>query len=186
MLLDQARGGDDDALSEVWTLVYNQLQIVARNLLRGDALENQLNATELIGEIYIRGQYDKDIPRNRQEYFGRAFRHMSQELIDRARETECCQTRWRVDKRPLEIVEGEFSSIQHFDAQQDAAAAVAMKAWQDLDKIFPEEATVAYFRMVLGLSNKDTAKVLERTPKQAEHQWYFARAKLREALEKAF
>ena len=61
-----------------------------------------------------------------------------------------------------------------------------MKAWQDLDKIFPEEATVAYFRMVLGLSNKDTAKVLERTPKQTEHQWYFARAKLREALEKAF
>ena len=84
-LLDDARDGDKDALEAVWAEAYDELRIVANNLMRGNALATQLGATELIGEIWLRANSDQELPTDRQQFFGRAFRHMSQVLIDRAR-----------------------------------------------------------------------------------------------------
>ena len=44
-------------------------------------------------------------------------------------------------------------------------------------------ANVAFFRLVLGMTNEETTLKLDRTPKQAEQQWHFASTELRDALE---
>ena len=53
-----------------------------------------------------------------------------------------------------------------------------------MDTTYPNEAAVAFCRLVLGLGSVATATLLERTPKQAKNQWYFARAQLRTALDR--
>ena len=48
-LLDDARHGDEDALARAWSILYDELRAVAQNLIKGDGLERQVDATELIG-----------------------------------------------------------------------------------------------------------------------------------------
>lgn len=184
-LLDDARDGDQDALEAVWTEVYDELRIVANNLMRGNALATQLGATELIGEMWLRTKPDQELPTDRQQFFGRAIRLMSQVLIDRARRRNAAKRGGGWAKRPLDVIEGELSSVAGLGKEQGEAAVVIMEACQTLNQTFPEEATVAFCRLVLGLTNDQTAKTLERSPKTVEKQWYFARAKLRVALDKA-
>ena len=181
-LLDEARNGDENALPRAWAILYDELRAVAQNLIRGDGLERQIDATELIGEIWLKGQGDTTPPRDRRQFFTRAFRHMSQELIDRARREKAAKRGGGWTRRPLDVVTGELGSIDRLDSEQREAAAHLMEAWQELDRTFPEEATVAFCRLVLGLGNDATATLLEVTPKQAENQWYLGRARLRTAL----
>ena len=166
-------------------VLYEELRAVAQNLMRGDALERQIDRTELIGEIWLKGQSDKELPRDRKQFFGRAFRHMARELIDRARARDAAKRGGGWTKRPLDVVAGELSSIDRLDAEQKEATVLLMESWQGLNEVFPDEATVAFCRLVLGLTNDETARTLDRPPKTAENQWYFARAKLRDALEEA-
>ena len=184
-LLDDARGGDQDALTQAWSILYDELRAVAQNLIKGDGLERQIDATELIGEIWIKGQSDPEPPKDRRQFFTRAFRHMSQTLIDRARGEKAAKRGGGWTKRPLDVVTGELGSIDRLDTEQREAAGLLMEAWQALEVDFPEEATVAFCRLVLGLGNAETAKLLECPPKQAENRWYFVRAKLRSSLNKA-
>ena len=183
-LLDEAREGDGAALDRAWGILYQELRAVAQNLITGDGLQKQIDATELIGAIWIKGRTDPTPPKDRRQFFTRAFRHMSQELIDRARRERAAKRGGGWTRRPLDVVTGELGSLDRLDAEQREAAGLLMEAWQTLDQTFPEEATVAFCRLVLGLGNDATATLLERTPKQAENQWYFARAQLRTALDR--
>ena len=184
-LLDDARHGDEDALARAWSILYDELRAVAQNLIKGDGLERQVDATELIGEIWLKGQGDTTPPRDRRQFFTRAFRHMSQELIDRARRDKAAKRGGGWRRRPLDVVTGELGSLDRLGSEQREAAALLMEAWQALDDTFPEEATVAFCRLVLGLGNDATATLLEVTPKKAENQWYLGRARLRTALTRA-
>ena len=148
--------------------------MVAKRLISGDGLARQVDATELVGEVWLKGRSDTDPPRDRQQFFARAFRHMSQELIDRARREQTAKRGGGWTRRPLKVVTGELGALDRLDAEQREAAKVVMEAWEALEATFPEEATVAFCRLVLGLGNDLTAELLERTPKEAEHQWYFA------------
>ena len=185
LLLDHARAGDGEALTRAWSILYKELRAVAQNLIKGDGLQNQIDATELIGEIWIKGQKDPTPPRDRHQFFTRAFRHMSQELIDRARREKAAKRGGGWTKRPLDVVTGELGSLDTLDAEQREAATIVMEAWQEMDKTYPEEAAVAFCRLVLGLGNDSTAVLLERTPQQTKSDWYFARARLRAAVSNA-
>lgn len=181
-LLEKARDGDEDALDQAWTLLYNELRVLAHNLMRGDALEKQVDATELLGEIWLRGHKEQELPKDRTQFFGRAFRHMAQELIDYARKRNAAKRGGGWKKRPLGVVAGELSSIQDFDDEKKAAAAALMEHWGELNERFPVAGNVSFCRLVLDLSNDDTARTLDLEPASAKREWYFARAKLREAL----
>ena len=183
LLLDQARSGDDAALSRAWSILYEELRKVAHNLIRGERIEHQMDATELIGEIWIRGNYDKTPPSDRNQFFNRAFRHMAQELIAQYRKKNTAKRGAGWSKRPLDIITGELCSLHNLDPERKEAAALVMESWEELNQSLPSEGGVAFCRLVLGLSNDATAKVQGLTPKQAESHWYVARARLRRALD---
>lgn len=181
--MDEARAGDGDALSRAWTILYNQLRVVAHNIIKNEQFQHQMDATELVGEIWMRGSYDTNLAVDREQFFGRVFRHMSQELIDRARKRNTAKRGGNWSRRPLDAVSGELSSINRHDVNQQDAAAMLMAAWQNPEEQHSLDADVAFFRLVLGMTNEETAMALDRTHKQAEQQWCSARAKLRDALE---
>ena len=182
-LLDQARDGDEQAMDRAWGILYQELRNVAHNLIRGDRLERHIDATELIGELWLRERNDSKLPQDRQQFFGRAFRNMSRELIDRSRAMNSLKRGGGWKKRPLSLVDGALSSLDSLDSEQKASAALVMEAWSDLDEKLPEHGTVSFCRLVLGLSNGDTAKALGRSADEVQKQWYYARVKLRQALE---
>ena len=182
-LLDQARDGDEQAMDRAWGILYQELRNVAHNLIRGDRLERHIDATELIGELWLRERNDTELPQDRQQFFGRAFRNMSRELIDRARSLNSLKRGGGWTKHPLALVDGALSSLDSLDSEQKASAALVMEAWSDLDAKLPEHGTVSFCRLVLGLSNGDTAKALGRSADEVQKQWYYARVKLRQALE---
>ena len=184
-LLDEAREGDGAALDRAWGILYQELRAVAQNLIKGDRLQKQIDATELIGEIWIKGRTDPTPPKDRRQFFARAFRHMSQELIDRARREHAAKRGGGWTRRPLEVVTGELASLDRLAPEQREAAGLAMDAWQSFETKFPDEATVGFCRLGLGLGNTATAKLLECTPKEAERRWYLVRAHLRVALDRA-
>ena len=182
-LLDEARDGDGAALDRAWGILYQELRAVAQNLITGDGLQKQIDATELIGELWLRERNDTELPQDRQQFFGRAFRNMSRELIDRARSLNSLKRGGGWTKHPLALVDGALSSLDSLDSEQKASAALVMEAWSDLDAKLPEHGTVSFCRLVLGLSNGDTAKALGRSADEVQKQWYYARVKLRQALE---
>ena len=110
---------------------------------------------------------------------------MSQELIDRARRDKAAKRGGGWTRRPLDVVTGELGSLDRLDEEQREAATIVMETWQEMDKTHPDEASIAFCRLVLGLSNEATAILVERPPKQTENHWYYARARIRTALEEA-
>ena len=182
-LLNDARDGDYQALEEVWTRNYDALRTIAGNLLRGDGLEHQVSATELVHEGWSKSLNDKELPRNSGEFFGRTFRQMSQKLIDLAREQNAAKRGGGWTRRPFTVVEGELCRFETLHPEQKESVNLIMEAWQKLDEDFHQEATVAFCRLFLGLGNDQTASLLELTPKQASTAWRLAASRLRIILD---
>ena len=182
-LLKQARDGDDDALTEVWQRLYEELRRVAHHLMQGESMRNQIDATELIAEIWLRGRSDSELPENRREFFSRAFKHMAQEVVDQARRRNTLKRGSNWSRCPLEIVPGELSELSTSNLERQNAAAEIMLHWHELHEEHPLAGDVAFCRLVLGLRNDETACALELDPERAKGQWRFAKAKLRSALE---
>lgn len=182
-LLGRGRDGDEDALSEAWSLLYEELRRIAHNLLRGDGLERQVDATELIGSIWIRDQANADLPRDRAQFFGRAFRNMSRELVERARHRDRKKRGGDWIRQPLLVAEGSLSTIQELGESSRDEAGRLMACWTTLQEELPVTGEVAFFRMVLGLTNDQVATLLDLTPVRARKEWEYARARLKIALE---
>lgn len=175
VLLERAREGEHDALAEAWTILYGQLRKVAYNLMRGESLASQVDATELISELWIKSQTDADIPKDRKQFFGRACRHMARELVGHARKRDAQKRGGSWSKKNFEITVGELRLVDQFSATDREEAARLMAYWEQLYEELPETATVAFFRLALDLTNSATAKALAIEPKQASRDWILAK-----------
>ncbi|MDG2031785.1 MAG: ECF-type sigma factor [Phycisphaerales bacterium] len=178
-LLGQGRAGDCDALSEAWSLLYQELRRIAHNVLRGDGLERQVDATELIGSIWIREQSARDIPVDRQQFFGRAFRNMSRELVERARHRDRRKRGGGWVRQPIEVAEGSLSTLHGMGESSRDEAGRLMVFWGDLHEELPITGDIAFCRMVLGLTNEQTARLLDLPAEKAQKEWLYARARLK-------
>ena len=181
-LLDQGRDGNDEALAEAWTCLYQELRRVAHNMLRGDALKQHIDATELIGSIWIREQRDDAIPTDRKQFFGRAFRNMARELVERARQRDAAKRGGDWKRHPLEVAEGSLRTLDGWDASKREEAGQLMVHWTELHESFSTAGDVAFCRMVLNLTNAQTASLLELPTKHAQKEWEYARARLKMAM----
>ena len=183
-LLREAQDGNTDALGMVWAHCYEDLRLMAHKMIQGDALGRQIDATELVGEIWMRGQNDHDLPRDRNEWFGRRFRQMSQHLIylSRLRDASKRGGGWR--QRSLEVVVGELAQIKDFDEDRRAEASELMEHWQELHQKDPTSGNIAFCRLVLGMSNAHTAETLGLDPMKTKQGWDYTKTRLRRAMTK--
>src|SRR4030088_1255970 len=85
-LVDGARKGDEQALSALTPIVYEELRRLAARYMRRERPGQTLQATALVHDVYIRLLQDSQLSwQNRAHFFGIAARSMRQILIERVR-----------------------------------------------------------------------------------------------------
>lgn len=167
----------------MWTMVYEDLRIMAGNSLRGESAENGLEPTEVVHEVFLR--IARNAPAswdNRRHFFGAAIRAMEQFLIDRSRGRNALKRGGGKTPISLSILAGELAD---YDRATQIASRGLLGAIDDLFRIDANAAEIARFRWFMGLTNEQTASILEIPVSRVRRDWTFAKAFLQRRLAEA-
>jgi len=175
-LVDSARQGDEQALSELTPIVYDELRRLAARYLRRERPGQTLQATALVHDVYLRLLQDSQLSwQNRAHFFGIAARSMRQILIERARARHAAKrggSRIRVTLDPgLIAAESKAFDLEALD-----------EALTRLGKLDPALARVVEVRFFGGLSIEETAEALDISPATVKRRWTTAKAWLAREL----
>jgi RNA polymerase sigma factor (TIGR02999 family) len=175
-LVESARRGDEQALSALMPLVYDELRRLAASYMRRERPGQTLQATALVHDAYIRLMQDSKLSwQNRSHFFGIAARSMRQILVERARAR-------RAAKR------GGSRIRVTLDAGLLASAAPAIdlealdEALTRLEALDAELAQVVEVRFFGGLSIEEAAETLDVSPATVKRRWTVAKAWLAREL----
>ncbi len=175
-LVERARHGDEQALSALVPLVYDELRKLAAAHLRRER-PGTLQATALVNEVYLRLLQDSELSwQNRAHFFGIAARSMRQILVERARARGAVkrgggQLRVTLDAALVPAPEATFD----MEALDDALTR--------LGALDPDLARLVEVRFFGGLSIEEAAESLGVSPATVKRRWSLARAWLRRELE---
>jgi RNA polymerase sigma factor (TIGR02999 family) len=166
ILLRQWREGSREAENQLFTLVMPNLRRLAHYLMLRERKGHPLQATELVGEIYLRmvGARDRDW-QNRKHFFAIAARAMRRYLIDQAR------------GRPS----AEFVALQGFEnilpgdsAKVDVAITVD-RLLDELAETKPEWSMLVEMKFFLGLTDDEAAEAMGVKLRTMQRTWSDAR-----------
>ena len=165
-LCERIAEGDSAAHDQLITLVYVELQEIARKLLRKERANHSLQTTDLAHAAYLKlaAGKGKAFKRNRAYFFAAVARAMRQILIDRAR-------RWRppLSGTPVIVVPG-------CDESQDGRLIALDEALTELARHAPRPARVVELRYFGGMTVNSVAEVLEVSPATVEREFRTGRA----------
>jgi RNA polymerase sigma factor (TIGR02999 family) len=176
LILQQARGGDPDAVKALLPLVYDELRSIAANYLRNERAQHTLQPTALIHEAYIRLIDQKSVAwEDRMHFCSVAARFMRQILVDHARRRGAIK---RGGDRQAVTLDG---ALAHCEAQGVDVIDLndALEALSALDE---RKSQVVELRFFGGLTCAEIARVLGIAEKTVEADWYMARAWLKRSM----
>ncbi|HEV7505255.1 MAG TPA: ECF-type sigma factor [Thermoanaerobaculia bacterium] len=172
LLLRRCRAGSHEAEQELWPVLYRELKILARSVLRGRGGRPRLGATTLVHEAYLRllGPAASSLEWNdRSHFFAVAARAMRFVLVDEARR-RLAGKRDGVDTR-AEIPE---DCRDPKDRAPDELLAVH-QALERLEKVHPRYEKLVEMRYFAGLSVDETAEALGVSRPTVVRDWQAAR-----------
>lgn len=167
-LLHAWSSGDHSAMDSLVPLVYEELHRAAHRYMARENPGHTLQTTALINETYLRlARLEKIDWQNRGHFFAICARLMRRILTDYARSRphlsgERIQT--------LSFEDAEFLTAHRgldFSALDDALNA--------LSAIDDRQSQVVQLRFFVGLSIKETAKVLNVSERTVKQDWQFAK-----------
>jgi RNA polymerase sigma factor (TIGR02999 family) len=175
-LVESARRGDEQALSALMPLVYDELRRLAASYMRRERPGQTLQATALVHDAYIRLMQDSKLSwQNRSHFFGIAARAMRQILVERARARHAVKrggSRVRVTlDAGLLATEGPAIDLEALD-----------EALTRLEALDAELARVVEVRFFGGLSIEEAAETLDVSPATVKRRWTVAKAWLAREL----
>jgi RNA polymerase sigma factor (TIGR02999 family) len=153
-LLARWRGGDDQALGDVVSLVYEELRRLAGRYLNHERAGLTLQTHDLIHEAFLRliGQRQVDW-QNRAHFFGIAARMMRRILIDHAR-------RRLYGKHGGGLRRVLLDDVAEISTRSDAGMVAVDEALVELKDMDAELATIVELRFFGGLEHDEIAAVL--------------------------
>jgi len=175
-LLDSAAAGDRQAAAQILPLVYDELRKLAAAKMATEAPGHTLNATALVHEAYLRLVGDQRFD-GRSHFFAAAAEAMRRILVNHARDRNRLK-RGGAGIR-LELLD-QIGSLA-----EDPNLVLALD--ELLTRLGQEDAAaarVAHLHLFGGLSVKDAGEAMGHSRAVAYRNWKYARAWLREALEK--
>jgi RNA polymerase sigma-70 factor, ECF subfamily len=177
-LLQAWSRGDDEALSKLTGLVYDDLDRLAHFYMAKERSGHILDDTGLIDETYLRLAKLRELDwKNRKHFYVVCSRLMQRILTDYAR-SELCQKRSNgTDQIPFD--ESRFVAQ---DKAPDLAALV--DALEQLATKDERKAKVVQLRFFGGLSVAETAEVLAISARTVNDDWKFAKAWLLRELDR--
>jgi RNA polymerase sigma factor (TIGR02999 family) len=169
-LLHRWRAGDREAENVLFEIVMPNLRGFAGYLMKGERKDHSLQASELIGEAYVRllAARDQDW-QNRKHFFAIAARIMRRYLIDHAR-------RPRGEKVPLN------SEIDPPLASNAVDSAIMGELLDELDRVHPDWCTVVEMKHFLGFTDIEAAGEMDLPLRTVQRMWLDARRWLFERL----
>jgi RNA polymerase sigma factor (TIGR02999 family) len=158
---------------QLFALVYNELRQVAHAYMRRERADHTLQATALVHEAYMRLFEGEGFAwENRKHLFCTVARSMRRILVDHARRHRAERHGGALRKVSLEE--------QGPAICQDMPQLIALSdALERLAELNPRQAQVVELHSFAGLTEAETAEVLEVSLKTVKNDWRFAKAWLR-------
>jgi RNA polymerase sigma factor (TIGR02999 family) len=171
LLLTQVRAGNQDAASQLISLIYQELRQMAGAFMRGERPGHTLQATALVNEAYMRmvGGHPVDW-QNRAHFFAIAAHTMREVLLDYARRVRAGK-RGGGDARRVELDE-EFAIAPD---KLDEVIAID-EALERLARIDPRQSRIVELRFFAGLNVEEAGEVMGISPKTVKREWRSAKA----------
>lgn len=169
-LLEDWRGGKQDAFDQLFALVYDELRSLASGYMRRERPDHTLQTTALVNEAYVKLVAHKDsLFENRLHFFAVAAKVMRQILIDHAR------TRHKQKRggKAVKISLDEAVIITDERAEELLALDEALK---NLSEIDARKSQVVELRFFGGMTIEETAEFLGVSFNTVVRDWEMARA----------
>ncbi|MCU0867376.1 MAG: ECF-type sigma factor [Planctomycetes bacterium] len=163
-------------------LVYDELRRMAQRVLLGERPGHTLQATALVHEAFLRLVGPRQLPwQSRSHFFAAAAEAMRRIVVDHARArathkrggAEACRAALVLDALP-----------DPESGPQNEAFLVLDAAIEQLALVYPDAAEVVRLRYFAGLGVDEAAAALGVSAPTVKRTWAFARAWLREAIER--
>lgn len=171
-LLLAARDGRREALDRLLPLVYDELKRIAHGRLRAERQDHSLNTTALVHETYLKLVDQTRVQwRDRAHFFAVASTLMRRILVDYARRQGRVKRGGERQRVPLDATQLSVEdAADRLLALDDALAQLAA-----VDERLCQVVECRFFG---GLSERETAEVLQVTPRTVERYWAKAKALL--------
>jgi RNA polymerase sigma factor (TIGR02999 family) len=175
-LLEAAAAGDRLAAAQILPLVYDELRKLAAAKMAGEAPGHTLSATALVHEAYLRMMGGRNFD-GQGHFFAAAAEAMRRILVNHARDRK---RRKRGGGRiRVELLDQVGSLAEDPDLVLSLDDLLTRLGREDADS-----ARVAHLHLFGGLAVDDAGEALGLSRAVAYRHWKYARAWLREALEK--
>ena len=182
-LLEAVERGDAAALTALFSLVYRELRILARQQRRRWHGDITLDTTALVHEVYLKmaGQ-NEPASRSRAHFFAVAAKAMRHILCNYARDRSRKKRGGNVQHVRLGPGQEITGQLQLSDDQTERLTALD-DALRALECIAERQARVVECRFFGGMNLEDTATSLGISPRTVQRDWIFARAWLRREMQ---
>jgi RNA polymerase sigma factor (TIGR02999 family) len=177
-LLSGASSGDQDALSALFSIVYDELRQVAAAALRRERPEHTLQPTALVHETFLRLADDSAVWwQNRTHFLAIASKVMRRILVEHARGRNAQKRGSGEVKRSLDDIDVAMPSVAG-----DVDLVALDEALARLAALDARQARIVELRFFGGLTVEETATVIGSSPRTVKRDWQVARAWLRREM----
>lgn len=172
VILQRIERGEPKAADELLPLVYDELRRLAAAKMARETLDQTLQPTALVHEVWLRLGGDKQATwANRAHFFGAAAESMRRILIDNAR-------RKRAIRHGGELAKVSANETGFDLAGEEAGEDIilineALGAFAEHD---PRKAELVKLKYFVGLTLEEAAEVLGTSARTAKRDWAYARA----------
>ena len=181
-LLEAVERGDAAALTALFSLVYRELRILARQQRRRWHGDITLDTTALVHEVYLKlAGRRQPASRSRAHFFAVAAKAMRHILCNYARDRGRRKRGGGATHVTLESDSNLAAQLELSEAQTDTLNSLD-ESLRALEQIAERQARVVECRFFGGMSVDDTAAALDISPRTVKRDWNFARAWLKREM----
>lgn len=176
LLLKKLSDGNQNVVSELVPLLYDELRRLAGHYLRSERADHTLQATALVHEAYMRLVDQREVQwKNRSHFFGIASQVMRRILLDYARSHQAAKRGGLAGKLSLE-------EVMVVSKENCGDVLVLDEILKRLEALDPQQAKIVELRVFGGLTVEEAAEVLGISPATVKRDWRMAKAWLTREL----
>ena len=175
-LLQAWRGGDENAVSELIPIVYDELRRIAVQQLAREHIGHTLQPTALVHELFMRLFPNSEVSwQDRSHFFAIAAKNMRQILVDHAR----CSKRLKRGGGIPKISLDEACTVA---TERPSDLLRLDDALRELESFDALKSSIVELRFYGGLTIEEAAEVTGASTATVSRQWRAARAWLAREL----
>lgn len=170
LLLQKLADGEDDALNELFPMVYSELRRIASGQRHRRGPKANIDTTALINEAYLRfAKRDQQIYSHREHFFAVAATAMRQILLDEAKS--------RLRQKRGAGAQRDSLDPEQLQIEEQAEFMIALdQGLEKLGRIKERVRKVVEYRFFGGLTEEETAQIIGVDTRTIRRDWAKARA----------